>query len=105
MKKFGRDPSRWVSERRTKVNPSKTRRYEPKRRRNQERFVILGQVRREPDDWTDGDRRRGGVSRTQAFMWNCGNQSPDAKGEAQAEQTARREYRSRELGRTDPYER
>jgi len=30
-----------VSERRTKVNPSKTRRYEPKRRRNQERFVIL----------------------------------------------------------------
>jgi hypothetical protein len=37
-----------------------------------------------PDDWAGGDRRRGGVSRTQAFAWNCRNQAPDAKGEAQA---------------------
>ena len=80
-----------MSERRTKVNPSKTRRYEPKSCRNQERFVILGQVRQEPDDWADGDRRRGGVSWTQAFTWNCRNQTPDAKEEAQAEQTVRRE--------------
>jgi hypothetical protein len=94
-----------VSERRTKVNPPKTRRYELKCRRNQDRFVILGRARRVPDDWAGGDRRRGGVSRTQAFAWNCGNQTPDAKGEAQAEKTARREYRCRGLGRTDLYER
>ena len=74
-----------MSERRTKVNPPKTRRYEFKRRRNQDCFVILGQVRRVPDDWVDGDRRRGGVSRIQAFTRNCRNQAPDAKGEAQAE--------------------
>jgi hypothetical protein len=24
-----------------------------------------------PDDWADGDRRRGGVNRMQAFAWNC----------------------------------
>ena len=65
--------------------PPKTRRYELKCRRNQDRFVILGRARRVPDDWAGGDRRRGGVSRTQAFAWNCGNQTPDAKGEAQAE--------------------
>ena len=58
-----------------------------------------------PDDWAGGDRRRGGVSWTQAFAWNCGNQTPDAKGEAQAEKTARREDRCRGLGRTDLYER
>jgi hypothetical protein len=80
-----------VSERRTKVNPPKTRRYELKCRRNQDRFVILGRARRVPDDWAGGDRRRGGVSRTQAFAWNCGNQTPDAKGEAQAEKKPRGE--------------
>ena len=37
------------------------------------------------DTGAGGDRRRGGVSWTQAFAWNCGNQTPDAKGEAQAE--------------------
>src|SRR5690242_3884718 len=46
-----------------------------------------------PDDWAGGDRRKGGVSRTQAFAWNCRNQALDAKGEAQAAQTARRDYR------------
>src|SRR5271166_3718132 len=35
-----------------------------KRRQNQGRVSLLGQVRRGPDDWADGDRRRGGVSRT-----------------------------------------
>jgi hypothetical protein len=83
-------------------NPPKTRRYELKRRQNQDRFVILGQARQTPDDWVGGDRRRGGVSRTQAFAWNCRNQALDAKGEAQAAQTARREYRCKGLGRTDP---
>ncbi len=53
-----------MSKRRTKVNPSKTRRYELKCRQNQDRFVILGQVRRVPDDWAGGGRRRGGVSWT-----------------------------------------
>jgi len=27
------------------------------------------------DDWADGDRRRGGVKRMQAFARNCRNQS------------------------------
>ena len=39
----------------------------------------------------------------QAFVRNCRNQCSDGKGEAQAAKTARREYRSRALGRTDPY--
>src|SRR3954451_19321340 len=43
--------SRYVSERRTKVNPSKTRRYPENRRQNQERFDLLGQACRKPDDW------------------------------------------------------
>lgn len=79
-----------------------TRRYDDKGRRNQGRDNLLGQVRQEPEDWAGGDRRRGGVSRTQAFARNCRNQAPDAKGEAQAAETARREYRSRGLGRIDP---
>ena len=54
------------------------------------------------DDWADGDRRRGGVKRMQAFARNCRNQSPDAKGEAQAAKTVRREYQRRGLGRIDP---
>jgi hypothetical protein len=62
-------------------------------------------VRQMPDDGAGGDRRRGGVSRTQAFAWNCRNQALDAKGEAQAAPTVRREYRCKRLGRTDPYER
>jgi hypothetical protein len=41
----------------------------------------------------------------QAFAWNCRNQTLDAKGEAEATKTARREYRSQGLGRIDPYER
>jgi hypothetical protein len=94
-----------VSERRTKVNPPRTRRYESKRRQNQDRLIILGQARQVPDDGAGGDRRRGGVSRTQAFAWNCRNQALDAKGEAQAVPTVRREYRCKRLGRTDPYER
>ena len=56
-----------MSERRTKVNPLKTRRYEHKRRLNQERFVILGQARQMPDDRAGGDRRRGGVSSDAGF--------------------------------------
>jgi hypothetical protein len=38
----------------------------------------------------------------QAFVRNCRNQTLDAKGEVKAAKTARREYRSRGLGRTDP---
>ena len=79
-----------------------TRRYESKCRQNQDRFVILGQVRQMPDDGAGGDRRRGGVKRMQAFARNCRNQSPDAKGEAQAAKTVRREYQRRGLGRIDP---
>ena len=87
------------------MNPPMTRRYESKCRQNQDCFVILGRARQMPDDGAGGDRRRGGVSRAQAFAWNCRNQALDAKGEAQAAPTVRREYRCKRLGRTDPYER
>jgi hypothetical protein len=70
-------------------------------RQNQECVPLLGQVRGEPDDCADGGRRIGGMSWTQASMWNCGNQCTDAKGEAQAVETARRVYRCSALGRTD----
>src|SRR5271165_1959578 len=66
---------RCVLVRRTQVNPSKTRRYPENRRQNQERFDLLGPACREPDDWAGGDRRIGGVTPTQAFARNCGNQS------------------------------
>ena len=39
----------------------------------------------------------------QAFARNCRNQALDVKGDAEAAKTARLEYRSQCLGRTDPY--
>ena len=75
---------RCASERRTKVNPSMTRRYEDKCRRNQMRRHHLGRTRRVPDDWAGGDRRKEGVKRMQAIVRNCRNQGSDVKGEAQA---------------------
>lgn len=33
-----------------------------------------------PDDWADGDRRRGGVKRMQAIVRNCRNQSLRCQG-------------------------
>jgi hypothetical protein len=92
-----------VSVRKTNANkPSENCRYEFRCRLNQACLVILGQFRRMPDDWADGDRRRGGVSRMQAFAWNCRNQISDVKGEAQAAEKVTRAYRCRDLGRTDP---
>ena len=38
----------------------------------------------------------------QAFARNCRNQPPDAKGEAQAANTVRREYRRRKSGADRP---
>jgi hypothetical protein len=61
-----------------------TRRKHPCRQ-NQERLVLLGQVRRELGYWARGGRRIGGVNLTQALMRNYGNQCSDAKGEAQVE--------------------
>ena len=72
---------------------------------NQRRSHPLGQICRLPGYWADGSRRIGGVKRMQAFAWNCRNQSLDAKGEVEAAKTAKREYRSQGLGRTDLYER
>jgi hypothetical protein len=66
--------------RRTKVNPSKTRRYPENRRQNQGRLDLLGPACREPDDWAGGDRRIGGVTPSQASAWNCRNQSLRCKG-------------------------
>jgi hypothetical protein len=92
---------RWASESRAKANPR--RRVDNHTcRQNRRRSIPLGSVRRVPDDRADGDRRIGGGSWTQASTRNCGNQILDAKGEAQAAQTARREYRSQDLGRIDP---
>ena len=42
--------------------------------------ILLGQVRRVPDDWAGGDRRRGGVNRMQAMARNCRNQSLRCQG-------------------------
>jgi hypothetical protein len=66
---------RCASERRTKVNPYEDASLRTKCRQNQDRVSSLGQVRRVPDDWADGDRRIGGVKRMQAIAWNCRNQS------------------------------
>ena len=41
----------------------------------------------------------------QAFARNCGNQTVNVKGDAEAAKTARLEYRCHSLGRTDLYER
>ena len=46
----------------------------------------------------------GAVESDTGFRVELRNQTPDAKGEAQAEKTARREYRCRGLGRTDLYQ-
>ena len=65
--------------------------------------TLLGQVRREPDDWAGGDRRKGGVNSDAGFCAELQEPvAPDAKGEAQVAKTARREYRCGALGRTDP---
>ena len=67
-------------------------------RQNQRRLIPLGQVCREPDYGADGGRRIEGVNRIQAFAWNCGNQTLDAKGEAQAMTIARRDTEAKAWG-------
>ena len=62
----------------------------------------MRQVRREPDDCADDDRRRGGVSWTQASVWNCRNQLPDAKGEAQAVENREARVPMQEAGADRP---
>jgi len=81
------------------------RRKAKNRRQNQSHFEPLGQVYRAPDSWVGGDRRIGGVNLTRALVRNCGNQSSDAKGEAQVVETTRREYRCGVLGQTNSFER
>jgi len=46
-------------------------------RRNQGRVIVLGQVRRVPDDWADGDRRRGGVDLKSCFRISGSPSSED----------------------------
>ena len=58
-----------------------------------------------PGYWAGGDRRIGGVNLTRALVRNCGNQSFDAKGEAQVAATTRREYQCGVLGQTNSFER
>ena len=66
--------------------PSMTRRNPEICRQNRERFHLPRSVRRKPGHWADGDRRIGGVTLIRALMRNCGNQSADAKGEAQVDE-------------------
>ena len=63
---------------------------------------LLGQVRREPDDWADSGRRIGGMSRMQAFARNCRNQLADAKGEAQAAESREARVPMQEAGADRP---
>lgn len=63
-----------------------TRRKPETCRQNQGRFLTLGLARRTPGYRAGGDRRIGGVNLIRALMWNCGNQSADAKGEAQVDE-------------------
>jgi hypothetical protein len=72
---------------------------------NQRHFHLLGRACRVPEFWASGDRRIGGVNLTRALVRNCGNQSSDAKGEAQVAETTRREYRCGVLGQTNSFER
>src|SRR5271170_5335403 len=67
-------------------------------RQNQRLLILLGQVCRKPDYRADGGRRIGGVNRIQAFAWNCGNQTLDAKGEAQAITIVRRDTDAKAWG-------
>jgi hypothetical protein len=53
-----------------------------------------------PDDGMDSDRRREGVKRRQAFVWNYRNHGVDVKGDAEATKIVRQEYRSHTVGRT-----
>ncbi len=65
------------------------------------RFGSLGQVRRKPVDWLDGDRQISGASLAQAFMRNMGTWRSDAKGVTRAETPQGFEYRGGAQGRTD----
>jgi hypothetical protein len=69
----------------------KTNVSEPLRtRRNSKDVIETGlqslardEARGEPAHCPSGDRRKGGVISTQAFVWNVGTFSLDAKGELQ----------------------
>jgi hypothetical protein len=65
---------------------------------NQGRVVHLGQVRGEPDDCADGDRRKGGVKRMQAVAWNCRNQSLRWKGRSSSGQNRKASVPMRSTG-------
>ena len=67
-------------------------------RQNQERVIHLGQVRGEPDDCANGDRRKGGVKRMQAVAWNCRNQSLRWKGRSSSGQNRKASVPMRSTG-------
>ena len=55
-----------------------------------------------PADCPSDDRHKGGVSPTQALVWNVGTWRLDAKGEAQVVAPQVREYQCETQGRTTP---
>ena len=65
-------------------------------------FGILGGVRRETAYWSDGVRHGGGVSLTQAFVWNVGTCRLDANGKPQAGRHVRGKVRMRGTGTEQP---
>ena len=73
-------------ERRTKVN-HRSSVENRKWHQNQEVFVVLGQVQREPADWLNGARHRDGVSPARAFMLNYVNLSQQCLREKHKQRT------------------
>lgn len=73
------------------MSVEKTNVSEPLQTRRNSRDVIetglqslaRDEARGKPVDYPSGDRRKGGVISTQAFVWNVGTFSLDAKGELQ----------------------
>jgi hypothetical protein len=65
-------------------------------------FSILGGVRRETAYCSDGVRYGGGVSLTQAFVWNVGTCRLDANGKPQAGRHVRGKVRKRGTGTEQP---
>lgn len=84
------------------MNPSKTRRKQPKIVKTRVATHLWEEFAGKPDDWANDDRRKGGVSRTQAVARNCRNRFSDAKGEAQAAHHREARVPMQEIGTDRP---
>lgn len=88
------------------VRTRKANQSEPLMRRRKRYSVIKTGILISPRDkvWKKpvycpgGDRRKGGASRVQAFVWNVGTERPDAKGEARGNDSRRASVPMRDDG-------